>query len=54
METPLMVKWLAHLQHPDMFKDMNMKAEVSQFYKDVYGYSISEQELSTMLDHTTE
>lgn len=54
METPLMVKWLAHLQHPDMFKDMNMKAEVSKFYKDVYGYAISEQELSTMLDHTTE
>ncbi|WP_283169715.1 ABC transporter substrate-binding protein [Curtanaerobium respiraculi] len=52
VETPLMIKWLAKVQHADLFEDMDMKAEVSTFYSDVYGYGLSDDELSRMLDHT--
>lgn len=52
VESPLTVKWLAHLMHPEMFKDMNMRAEVSQFYKDIYNYNLTEEQITKLLDHT--
>jgi len=54
VESPLMIKWLSKIMHPDLFQDMDMKAEVTTFYQDVYDYQISDDQLSQMLDHTQE
>ncbi|MBE5877212.1 MAG: peptide ABC transporter substrate-binding protein [Lachnospiraceae bacterium] len=49
VETPLMVKWLAKIQHPELFEDMDMREEVTEFYKDVYNFDITEEILDEIL-----
>ena len=51
VETPLMVAWLAKLQHPDVFAEMDMNDEVRSFYQDVYDYNLSDVELPSIFDH---
>lgn len=50
VETPLMIKWAAKLQYPERFKDMDMKKEVSDFYLQVYHFTLTDQMLSEILD----
>ena len=52
VETPLMVKWLAKIQHPDLFEDMDMRTEVSDFYKEVYGFELTDEMLDEILADT--
>lgn len=49
VETPLMVKWLAKIQHPELFEDMDMREEITEFYKDVYGFAMTEEILDEIL-----
>lgn len=49
VETPLMVKWLAKIQHPELFADMDMGEEVREFYKDVYNYELTDEILEEIL-----
>lgn len=50
IETPLMVKWLAKIQHPELFKDMDMREEVTKFYKDVYNFDVTDEILDEILE----
>ena len=50
VETPLMVKWLAKIQHPELFEDMDMREEVKEFYKDVYNFDVTEEILDEILE----
>lgn len=52
VETPLMIKWLAKIQHPELFADMDMRQEVKDFYKEVYHFDLTEEMLSEILDDT--
>lgn len=52
IETPLMVKWLAKIQHPELFEDMDMYEEVSKFYKDVYNFELTDEMLDGILGDT--
>ena len=52
IETPLMVKWLAKIQHPDLFEDMDMYEEVSRFYKDIYNFELTDEMLDEILGDT--
>lgn len=52
VETPLMIKWLAKIQHPELFEDMDMRQEVKDFYKEVYHFDLTEEMLSQILDDT--
>lgn len=52
VETPLMVKWLAKIQHPKLFKGMDMREEVAEFYKDVYNFELTEEMLDEILEDT--
>ncbi len=52
VETPLMIKWLAKIQHPELFADMDMRQEVKEFYKEVYNFELTEDMLSEILDDT--
>lgn len=52
VETPLMVKWLAKTQYPELFEDMDMREEVKEFYKEVYNFDLTEEMLSEILDDT--
>lgn len=52
VETPLMIKWLAKTQHPDLFEDMDMNEEVKEFYKDVYNFDLTQEMLDDILGDT--
>lgn len=49
VETPLMVKWLAKIQHPELFADMDMNTEVAEFYKEVYNFELTDEMLDEIL-----
>ena len=50
VETPLMIKWLAKIQHPELFADMDMREEVTEFYKDVYNFDMTDEILDEILE----
>ena len=52
VETPLMIKWAASHQYPELFADMDMKAEVSEFYQEVYNFTLTDEMLAEILDDT--
>ncbi|MBQ7942477.1 MAG: ABC transporter substrate-binding protein [Lachnospiraceae bacterium] len=49
VETPLMIKWLAKIQHPQIFEDMDMREEVAEFYQDVYNFEVTDEILDEIL-----
>ena len=52
VETPLMIKWAASHQYPELFADMDMKEEVSEFYQEVYNFTLTDEMLAEILDDT--
>ncbi len=52
VETPLMIKWLAKTQHPELFEDMDMYEEVKEFYNDVYHFELTDEMLDDILGDT--
>lgn len=52
VETPLMVKWMAKIQHPDLFEDMDMEEELRTFYTDVYGFELTDEMVDEVLGDT--
>ena len=50
-ETPLMVKWAAKLQYPEIFEDMDMRQEVKDFFDYVYQYQLTDEQVSEILDN---
>ena len=49
-ESALMLKWMASVNQPELFADMDIAEEISTFYKDVYNYELSDAELDSMLN----
>lgn len=37
-EKPLYMKWTASIVQPEIFSDYDIRTEISDFYKDYYGY----------------
>jgi iron complex transport system substrate-binding protein len=52
VETPLMIKWLAKIQHPEEFEDMDMYEEVREFYETVYDFELTDEMLDEILGDT--
>ncbi len=46
VETPLMMKWLARLFHPEIFNDVNIRKETELFLEDYMGYRINEGDIA--------
>lgn len=49
LETPLGVLWASKLFYPERFADIDMPAEARKFYRDFFGYELSDEELESML-----
>ena len=49
LETPLAILWLAQLLHPDLI-DVDLKTETRSFYETFFGYTISDEWFSAILD----
>ena len=50
-ERVLNILWLAKLLHPDLFEDLDMVAEVQEYYSTFYGYDLSEEHAKLILAH---
>ena len=50
VETPLMTKWVAKIQHPELFADMGMREEVTEFYQEVYNFEMTDEILDEILE----
>lgn len=49
-DTPLMLKWLAQKNHPDIFNDYEMKDEIKNFYAKFYEYDLSDEQAEMILN----
>lgn len=47
-DAPLMLKWLASNNQPELF-DYDMNAEIKNYYKDFYGYDVTDEEVEQIL-----
>lgn len=47
-DAPLMLKWLANNNQPELF-DYDMKAEIKSYYKDFYGFDVTDKEVERIL-----
>lgn len=45
IETPLMMKWMAQVQQPEIFSDYNFTEELKNFYKEYFNHELSENEI---------
>jgi len=48
-ETPLAVLWLAKTIYPDKFADLDMVAETKAFYKEFFGFELSDEVVNKVL-----
>lgn len=47
-DAPLMLKWLANNNQPELF-NYDMNAEIKTYYKDFYGYDVTDEEVEQIL-----
>lgn len=48
-EQALQIQWIAKTLHPELFKDLDIRAEARSFYRTFFNYDLSEAELDQML-----
>ncbi|MCK4307525.1 ABC transporter substrate-binding protein [candidate division WOR-3 bacterium] len=49
-DAPLMLKWLAQKNHPELFSDYAMGEEISKYYLRFYNYNLSEEQIKMILN----
>lgn len=49
-ESPLMMMWMAKVQQPEIFKDLNLEEEIKDFYKKFYDFELSQTDLNKILN----
>ena len=47
-EAPLMVYWASQYINPDLYKDVDVDKQTTEFFKQFYGYDLSADELNTI------
>ena len=49
-DAPLMLKWLAQKNHPELFREIRIEDEIKAYYQQFYQYRLTEQEIQKMLN----
>lgn len=47
-DTPMTLEWLAQAVYPDLFKDVNVRRDVSAYYKELYGITLTDEQVEAM------
>lgn len=50
VETPLMIKWAAKIQYPELFETMDMEQEVKDFFEYVYQFELTDDMVAEILE----
>lgn len=48
IDTPLTLKWLATTMYPERFSDIDMTAEVKNYYSDYFGVELTDEDVDSM------
>lgn len=49
VEIPLMMKWLAVMCQPEIFSDMDMKQEVTDYFQEYFDYTITDEDYAQIM-----
>ncbi|MCR4626264.1 MAG: ABC transporter substrate-binding protein [Treponema sp.] len=49
-DTPLALKWMAKTLHPELFSDMDMNKEVTEYFKEFYGANLTAEDLKAIFN----
>ncbi|SHK02242.1 ABC transporter substrate-binding protein [Paramaledivibacter caminithermalis] len=49
-DVPLMMKWMAKHQYPELFEELDMKEETKQYYKTFYNYELRDDDVEGILN----
>lgn len=47
----LLVMYMAQVMHPELFEDLDMAEEVAYYYKNFYGYDLTDDQVERILTH---
>nr|WP_319538711.1 ABC transporter substrate-binding protein [uncultured Methanospirillum sp.] len=47
----LQLEWMAHIFHPELFKDLDLNKEVKDFYSKFFNYDLSDDQLKRIMNH---
>ena len=53
-DTPLVLKWLAQKNQPELFADVDMEAEVRTYYNCFYGVDLTDDDISQIFNPARE
>lgn len=53
-DTPLALQWMAKTLHPEMFADMDMNKEVTEYFKKFYGADLTSKDLNAIFNPVRE
>lgn len=48
VDTPMTLEWLAQAVYPELFADYDVKADVKDYYKTLYGVTLTDEQVDTM------
>ncbi len=48
-DAPLMLKWMAQKNHPELFRDFTIEEEIKKFYSRFYHYQLSDEQVERIL-----
>lgn len=48
VDTPLTLLWMAKMTYPDLFEDIDLNQEVKDYYGEVFGIELSDEEVAAM------
>ena len=49
-DSPLMLKWLAQKNYPEIFNDFKIEDEIKKYYREFYDYKLTDDEVNKILN----
>ena len=53
-DTPVTLLWMARKVYPDLFSDIDMTQEVKDYYQELYGIQLTDEQVERMYNPSTE
>ena len=53
-DTPLTLMWMAKTMYPDLFADIDMNQEVKDYYKEIYGVELTDEDVTSMFNPSSD
>lgn len=53
VDSPMTLEWLAQAVYPELFKDMDVKADVKDYYQNLFGVTLTDEQVDQMYTPNT-